>query len=174
MTIYQSLAQVGSKLIGPEKLFKYGFNLSPMYRRSTGRVQSVSQGLNEITVKIPISYKNKNYVGSIFGGSMFSAVDPIPMIQLMTILENKFIVWDKAAEIRFKAPAREDLFAHFEFSSEEIESIIKHVNAAGEMELEKTTSLTNKSKSKHYCEVKKTIYIATKEHFKMKQAKRKA
>ena len=172
MTIYQSLANIGSKLMGPEKLFKYGFNLSPMYRRSTGRIQSVSDGLFEITVKIPLSYKNKNYVGSIFGGSMFSATDPIPMIQLMTILENKYIVWDKSAEIRFKAPAREDLFAHFEFSQEEINSIKKHVESMGEMEVTKTTALTSKDKNKQYCEVKKTIYIATKDHFKAKQAKR--
>ena len=143
-----------------------------MYRRSTGRIQSVSDGLYEITVKIPHSYKNKNYVGSIFGGSMFSAVDPIPMIQLMTILENKYIVWDKSAEIRFKKPAREDLYAYFEFSREEITSIKKHVDAVGEFEMTKTTLLTNKDKDKQYCEVKKTIYIATKNHFKQKQSKR--
>ena len=172
MTMYQTLANIGSKLIGPEKLFKYGFNLSPMYRRSTGRIQSVSAGLAEITVKIPLSYKNKNYVGSIFGGSMFSAVDPIPMIQLMTILENKYIVWDKSAEIRFKAPAREDLYAHFEFTSQEIKDIIDQTEAAGELHLSKSTPLTNKSKSKTYCEVNKTIYIATKAYFKEKQAKR--
>lgn len=172
--MYQTIANIGSKLIGPERLFKYGFNLSPMYRRSTGRIQSVSVGLAEITIKVPISYKNKNYVGSIFGGSMFAAVDPIPMIQLMTILENKYIVWDKSAEVRFKAPAREDLYAHFEFTSEEIDSIIKQVNMDGEMELTKTTVLTNQTKDKNYCEVNKTIYIATKSHFREKMAQREA
>ncbi len=172
MTIYQTLANIGSKLIGPEKLFKYGFNLSPMYRRSTGRIQSVSEGLSEITIKIPHSYKNKNYVGSIFGGSMFSAVDPIPMIQLMTILENKYIVWDKSAEIRFKAPAREDLYAHFVITAEEIQDIKSRLESSGELELIKKTVLTNHAKDKVYCEVSKTIYLATKAHFKEKQAKR--
>tara|TARA_R110000868_G_scaffold96582_2_gene265755 strand:+ start:2696 stop:2932 length:237 start_codon:yes stop_codon:yes gene_type:complete len=76
MSVYKKLADLGGKFIGKSKLFKHGFNYSPMYRRSTARIVDISHDLLNVTVKLPISYKNKNYVNSIFGGSMFSAVDP--------------------------------------------------------------------------------------------------
>ena len=73
-------------------IFKHGFNISPMYRRTTARIIYISEDLKEVKIKIPLSYKNKNYVGAIFGGSMFSATDPIYMIQLMQILGEDYVV----------------------------------------------------------------------------------
>tara|TARA_B110000240_G_C13483785_1_gene446463 strand:+ start:476 stop:664 length:189 start_codon:yes stop_codon:yes gene_type:complete len=60
-----------------------------------------------VKVRIKLSYKNSNYVGSIFGGSLLSATDPILMVQLINILGNKHVVWDKAAAIKFKRLAKE-------------------------------------------------------------------
>jgi len=173
MSIYRIIAEVGSKYIGKPKLFKYGFNLSPMYRRSTARITEVSSDLLNIQVKLPISYKNKNYVNSIFGGSMFAAVDPIPMVQLMNILGDDFVVWDKSAEIFFKRPAKEDLYAEFTYTIDELETLKAKVIAENEVEIIKTTSLTDKNGEVVYCEVKKTIYVADKSFYKKKRAKRK-
>jgi hypothetical protein len=170
MSIYKKLAEVGSKYIGKPTLLKYGFNWSPMYRRSTAKITTVSNDLLDITIKLPISYKNKNYVNSIFGGSMFAAVDPIPMIQLMHLIGDEFVVWDKAAEIFFKRPAKENLYADFNFTSSEIQSIKESVAAHKEFEIIKTTTLTNIDRNIIYCEVKKTIYIADKNYFKEKRA----
>lgn len=127
MSIYKKIAEVGSKYIGKPKLLKYGFNWSPMYRRSIAKITTVSNDLLTIRIKLPISYKNKNYVNSIFGGSMFAAVDPIPMIQLMHLIGDDFVVWDKAAEIFFKRPAKENLYADFRFSVAEIDEIKNQV-----------------------------------------------
>ena len=52
---------------------------------------------------------------------MFSAVDPFPMTQLMNLIGDEYVVWDKAAEIFFRRPAKEDLFADFIYTYEEIE-----------------------------------------------------
>ncbi len=93
MSIYKALSDIGLKFVSRHKLFKYGFNLSPMYRRTTGRLIDVSADLLHITIKIPLSYKNRNYVNSVFGGSMFSAVDPIPMVQLIYLLGDDYVVW---------------------------------------------------------------------------------
>lgn len=94
-----------------------------MYRRSTGRILTVSKDLMKVKVKLPISYKNRNYVNSIFGGSLFSAVDPIPMVQLINIIGDNYVVWDKSAEIHFKIPVKETLHAEFIYTEEYIESI---------------------------------------------------
>lgn len=152
-------------------MFKVGFNLSPMYRRSTARIILVTDDLHTVKIRIPLSYKNRNYVGSIFGGSLFAAVDPIPMIQLMYILKEDYIVWDKSAHIQFKRPAREAMYASFEFTRDEIENIIQKVKENKEIEHPKTTYITNKTGDITFCEVTKTIYIADKVFFKNKRKK---
>jgi len=111
MSIYQELAKHGTRFFKKSTLFKHGLNWSPMYRRTTGRVLSVSDDLLRIEVGVPISYRNRNYVSAIFGGSLFSAVDPVPMVQLINLLDSQYVVWDKAAAIRFKVPAYEDVVA---------------------------------------------------------------
>lgn len=171
--MYQQLSKIARKFMKQSTLFKVGFNLSPMYRRSTARIEYVADDLKKIRVKIPLSYKNRNYVGSIFGGSLFAAVDPIPMIQLMYLLEEKYIVWDKSAQIRFKRPARENVYATFEFTDEEIQDIIQKVQTNKEVEHPKITYITNKSGDIVYCEVTKMIYIADKEFYKEKKGKSK-
>ncbi|MDT0605564.1 PaaI family thioesterase [Croceitalea rosinachiae] len=173
MSFYQKLTAIGTKFVSKHKLFKHGFNLSPMYRRSTGKIIEVSEDLMFIKVKLPISYKNRNYVNSIFGGSIFSAVDPIPMVQLMNLLDKNFVVWDKSAQINFKRPAKEDLYADFKFTEEELSRIKADVADNNEIELVKTTFLKNKEGSKVYCEVHKTIYVANKEFYKEKRLKSK-
>ena len=104
---------------------------------------------------------------------MFAAVDPIPMIQLVSILGKEYVVWDKSAEIYFKRPAKENLFATFEFSNEEVEEIKSRVKSEKEISIIKSTILTNKIGDTVYCEVKKTIYIADKMFYKQKNAQRR-
>ena len=99
-------------------LFKHGFNLSPMYRRSVGKLVFVSKDLYHVQVEIPLNYKNRNYVGAIFGGSMFSATDPIYMIQLIQILGNDYVVWDKAVNTRYKRPAKGTIYGEFIFTND--------------------------------------------------------
>ena len=150
MAFYQTFTRLGKKLIPPHRLFKIGFNLAPMYRRSTAKVIDVSEDLLSIKIRLPISYRNRNYVGSIFGGSMFSAVDPIPMVQLINLLGEHYVVWDKSAHIAFKAPAREDLYAEFRYSSAELDQIKAAVETDRETEFIKTTTLTNRDQSKPF------------------------
>lgn len=174
MSLYQTLSVIGPKFVGKARMFKHGFNLAPMYRRSTAKIIDVTDDLLKVRMKLPISYKNRNYVGSIFGGSMFSAVDPIPMVQLINLLDNEYVVWDKSAEIFFKAPAREDLYGDFEYSHQELGEIKATIAEKNEMEIVKTTQLTDKDRTKVFCEVKKTIYIASKEHYKAKRQRRES
>ena len=174
MSIYKKVVAIGSKYISKHVLFKYGFNLSPMYRRSTGRVIEVSKDLFDIEIKLPINFKNRNYMNSIFGGSMFSAVDPIPMVQLINLLGDDYVVWDKSASISFKRPAKEDLYAKFCYSIAEIDQIRKDIAEKNELELIKKTQLTNKDGTVVYCEVKKVLYVADSQFFKEKRKNRNA
>jgi len=136
MSVYQKIEAIGLKFFKKHILFKYGFNWSPMYKRSTAKIIDISEDLLQIRIKLPITYKNRNYMNSIFGGSMFSAVDPIPMIQLVNLLGKEYVVWDKSAEIRFKRPAKEDLFADFTYTLKEVEAIKNNIAKNQELEIE--------------------------------------
>ena len=142
-----------------------------MYQRSTAKIAEVTPDLMEIKVKLPLSYKNRNYVNSIFGGSLFSSVDPIPMVQLINLLGDDYVVWDKSAQIFFKRPAKEHVYAEFKVTQEELDDIKTRVKAENEINLEKVTVLKNKSGDKVFCEVHKVIYIADKTYYKSKRRK---
>ena len=99
----------------------------------------------------------------------FAAVDPIPMVQLINLLDSSYIVWDKSAQINFRRPAKEHLYASFTFSKDELEKIKADVKENREIEIVKKTRLTDKEGEVLYCEVDKTIYVADKEFFKEKK-----
>lgn len=171
--MYAKLTNLLKNYIKPSTIFKYGFNLSPMYRRSTGRLYHVSDDLTLVKVKIKKSWKNINYVGTIFGGSMASATDPIYMLQLVSLLGDDYVVWDKAATIRFKRPAREDAYVNFEFSDAEIENIKQKVKKNKEIDVLKELNITNKEGSAVFAHLEKTIYVANKAFYKEKIKSRK-
>lgn len=173
-TLYQKITAVGQAVLPKDTLFKYAFNWSPMYRRTTARVESISEDLHRATIKLPVSWRNRNYVGSIFGGSLYAAVDPIHVVQLINILDNQYIVWDKSAEVFFKIPAREDLYADFEYTQDEVRDIRRQADENGELVFKKVVQLMDRERQRVYCEVRKTLYVATKEHYQQKRARRAA
>lgn len=166
--MYKTLTKILKTFLTDAQIYKYGFNWSPMYRRTTGKIIKVSSNLSYVKIAIPLSIKNKNYVGSIFGGSLFSATDPIYMIQLINILGDNYVVWDKDATIKYKRPAKENVYAEFSFTAEEIENIKTQVAKNGEINLTKTTHITNKE-NVVFAEVIKTIYVADKTFYKEKR-----
>ena len=169
--MYRTLTKIARRFFSQAQIYKYGFNWSPMYRRSTGKILTVSEDLMYVKIKIPLSIKNKNYVGTIFGGSLFSATDPIYMIQLMNILGNNYVVWDKSATIKFKRPAKETVFAEFIFSEEDINLIKEKVLKHGEFDLIKTPNIVDKN-GVTIAELSKTIYVADKLFYKEKRKRK--
>lgn len=170
--MYQTISKIAKRFFSDATIFKVGFNLSPMYRRSTGRIVNVSKDLLKVRIKIPLSYKNRNYVGTIYGGSLYSATDPVYMVQLINILGDNYVVWDKSSEIKYKRPARDTAFATFEFTGEEIEKIKERVLHEKEFDLVKELNIVNANKEV-YCELKKVLYIADKAFFKEKRKTKK-
>jgi hypothetical protein len=143
------------------KIDRFKFNFFPAYRGSGARILYISSDYREIRIKIPLNWRTKNYVGTIYGGSMYSGIDPIYMVMLIKNLGKNYVVWDKSASIRFKKPGRETLFAEFKINETDLDEI-------------KNTLLLQKSVDKIYkielkdrigkvhCVIEKTIYIANK------------
>ena len=110
---------------------RWKFNLFPAYRGTGARVTYVADDLREVRVRLPLSWRTRNLVGTIYGGSLYGSVDPMYMIMLMRILGRDYVVWDKASTIRFRKPGRSTLFATFLIPETEIDAI-RQLTAAGE------------------------------------------
>ena len=105
------------------KLRCWSFYLFGCYRATGGRLRYIAEDWSEVRLELPLSWRTRNYVGTIFGGSIYAAVDPIYMLMLIRRLGPEFIVWDKAASIEFNKPGRETLRARFVIGDDELAAI---------------------------------------------------
>ncbi|WP_298901029.1 DUF4442 domain-containing protein [uncultured Psychroserpens sp.] len=169
--MYKVATQFLERFFKPATIYKYGFNWSPMYKRTTAKVVEVSDDLHKVVISMKPSWKNRNFVGTIFGGSMLSATDPIYMIQLMQILGENYVVWDKSVEAQYKKPAKSQIFGEFTFSKEEIENIKQDIVNKNQIDIVKTMNLVD-AKQNIIATFKKTLYIADKRFYKEKLKQR--
>ncbi|MFL5540236.1 MAG: DUF4442 domain-containing protein [Longimicrobiaceae bacterium] len=130
----------------------------PAYRGTGGKIAYVSDDWREIRVEVPLSRRTKNYVGTIFGGSMYGAVDPIYMVMLIKALGPGYVVWDKAATIRFRKPGRSTLHATFTLDDAELDAIRAALQDAPVTERTYTIRLLDAQGVLH-AEVEKLIHI---------------
>lgn len=99
-------------------------NWWPPYSLGPGiRVTSIRSDFREATVQMPLRFYNRNYIGTHFGGSLYSMCDPMYMLLLLNILGNEYIVWDKAAQIDYRKPGKGTVTANFKVDDNVLESI---------------------------------------------------
>ena len=98
-------------------------NLYAPYLGASVRVTYIADDFRRVEVEKPLRFYNRNYVGTHFGGSLYSMCDPFYMLMLINILGPDYIVWDKAATIRFKKPGKGVMKAVFELTEEKIAEI---------------------------------------------------
>ncbi|HLN57408.1 MAG TPA: DUF4442 domain-containing protein [Thermoanaerobaculia bacterium] len=137
---------------------RWGFNLFPAYRGTGGRITYIASDFREARVRLPLNWRTRNYVGTIFGGGLYGAVDPLYMILLIKILGPDYTVWDKAATIRFLKPGRSTLYARFVIEEEEIQTIRRLLETAPSIDRVYRVDLTDAAGVVH-ASVEKTIYI---------------
>jgi acyl-coenzyme A thioesterase PaaI-like protein len=140
------------------KLTRWGFNFFPAYRATGARITYISHDWRQVRIKLPLSWRTRNYVGTIFGGSMYGSVDPIYMVMLIKILGKGYVVWDKAATIQFKRPGKRTLYAAFDLTEEEIEEI--RAALANSMSVERIYRIELvDAEGRVHATVEKTVYI---------------
>lgn len=105
------------------RLLRLAFNFYPCYRRTGARITFIARDYSEVRVKLPLNWTTRGYWGTLFGGSMYGAVDPVLVVMLARRLGPGYIVWDKAATIEFKKPGRSTLYARFRIEAAEIEEL---------------------------------------------------
>ena len=82
-----------------------------------------TEGCHGFLVSMPLRWYNRNVVKVHFGGSLYAMCDPFYMLLLMEALGPDYVVWDKAASIRFRRPGRGRVEARFVLDPAEVERI---------------------------------------------------
>ena len=84
-----------------------------------------SRTIDELTihVEMKLTALNRNIVGVHFGGSLYAMCDPWFMLIMMRALGPDYLVWDKAASIKFVSPGRGTVKAVFQIPQERVNEI---------------------------------------------------
>ena len=110
-------------LAARSRKLRRGISFYPPYLGAGVRVTHISGDFRRVEVEMPLRFYNRNYFGTHFGGSLYSMCDPFYVLMLANILGPDYIVWDKAANIRFKKPGKGVMKATFELTEEKIAEI---------------------------------------------------
>ncbi|TGK02734.1 DUF4442 domain-containing protein [Leptospira langatensis] len=134
-----------------------------------GKIQFISSDYKELHVGLKKNLRTLNRVGTIYGGSIYSSVDPYFMLLMMWILGPEYVVWDKAAKVKFVRPIVGKVKAKFLITEELIERTRQGILEKGEIVFDLPVKYEDEE-GKVYATFEKTIYAASKEFYEKKLA----
>ena len=133
-------------------------NLWPPFLGAGIHITRLGPGWQEIDVEMKLRWWNRNYVGTHYGGSLYSMTDPFVMLMLIENLGKDYLVWDKSASIRFKKPGRGTVSATFRLSQQQISEIKQALNSQEKIEREFAVEVKDES-GNVVAEVEKLLHI---------------
>ena len=136
-------------------------NIWPPFLGAGIRVRRIAPDWKAIDVEMKLRWWNRNYIGTHYGGSLYSMADPFFMLMLIESLGKDYIVWDKAASIRFRKPGRGTISASFRLSDEQLNEIRQALNSEEKIERLLTVELKDQSGS-IVAEVEKLLHVRKK------------
>lgn len=137
------------------------WNFWPPFFFAGIKILKRTKDFRHVVVKLKLRFWTANYVGTQYGGSMFSMADPFYMLMLIKNLGHEYVVWDKAAKISYLKPGKTDLTAEFILTAEDLENIRKTVKEHGRMNWIRKIEIKDKNQE-IVAEVEKVISIKAK------------
>ena len=150
-----------AKLARKARLLRWAMNFYPPYLGAGVRIQHIAGDFREIRVKMGLGWYNRNYVGTQFGGSLYSMTDPFFMLMVKENLGSDYIVWDKAASIDFIAPGKGPVYADFRIDEVLLDEIRQHT-AGGDKYLPQLHVDVHDGDGTLVARVHKTLYVRLK------------
>lgn len=135
------------------------------------RVRRTDAEFRAVDVEMRLTQWNTNYVGVHFGGSLFAMTDPFYMVMLAMNLGKEYVVWDKAASIRYKKPGRGTVRAEFRLTDDRLAEIRAAVEAEGRYDARFVVEIKDDDGGV-VAEVERVIYCAKKSVHEARQAVR--
>ncbi len=145
------------------------FNFFPAFRATGARVIYISEDMRALRIKLPLNFRTRNIHGTLFGGAMYAATDPLYAILVKVALGPDYIIWDKAGAIRYKRPGRSTLYAECSISEAQVHSLRRKLESEASVDVEYEIELVDGRGAVHAV-VDKTIYVARKDVYKAKVA----
>ncbi len=137
-------------------------NFYPPFLGAGIRMTRISPDLREIDVEMKLRRWNRNYVGTHYGGSLYSMTDPFYMLMLIENLGRGYIVWDKAATIRFRKPGRGTVYARFRLAQARLEELRAQLRTQDKIEPTFTVQVCD-GLGEVIAEVDKVLYVRRKD-----------
>jgi hypothetical protein len=137
-------------------------NLWPPFLGAGIRVRRLQPDWKEIDVEMRLHRWNSNYVGTHYGGSLYSMTDPFLMLMLIENLGRDYVVWDKSASIRFRKPGKGTVRASFRLTEAEIEEIRETLKTQEKIERMFAVEVKDESGS-IVAEVQKQLHVRRKD-----------
>ncbi len=111
-------------MVVSENTLKWVMRLYPPLLFQRIWVVGFDKGFTGVRVKVRKSLLNKNYNGSIFGGTIFAAADPFYPVLFNQVLnadgKRRLAIWSKSSKIDFLKPAINNLFFEIKLSDADI------------------------------------------------------
>jgi acyl-coenzyme A thioesterase PaaI-like protein len=148
-------------------LYRLAFNFFPAFRATGGRVIYISEDRHKIRIKLPLNFRTRNIHGTLFGGAMYAATDPLYALLVKVALGKDHIVWDKSGSIRYKKPGRSTLYAECSLSDSQVAAMKKRLQSNTSIDLNFEIELVDERSVVHAV-VEKTVYAARKEVYKLR------
>lgn len=150
---------------------RWAFNWWPCIWCTGGKVEFIAADYKELHVSIKLNIRTRNRVGTVYGGSIYSSVDPYFMLLLMEVLGKEYVVWDKGASMKFVRPITEKVKCRFLITDELVEELKQRVAENGEYSFDLPLQYEDDN-GKVYAVFTKQLYVANKSFYKQKLAKR--
>ena len=148
--------------------YRRSINFWPCIWCTGGWITFVSGDFKELHVRLRLGIRTRNRVGTVYGGSIYSSVDPYFMLMFMQILGKDFVVWDKGASVKFIRPITGEVKCRFLITDELVETVRAEISANGQYVFELPLQYED-ADGKVYATFTKTVYTASKEHYKKKK-----
>ena len=139
----------------------YAWNFWPPFVGAGIVITRISPDFRQVEAKLKKRPWTANYFGTQYGGSIFSLTDPFYPVMLFMYANNRWVIWDKAAAVRYLKPGRTDLTATFILDDDTIHHVETTLAKAGKMELTKTIQIKDKE-GDVVAEIDRVIYIRDK------------
>jgi acyl-coenzyme A thioesterase PaaI-like protein len=147
------------------RLLRWGMNFWPPFRGAGIRVRHLAADWSEARVELRHGLLNRNFVGTHYGGSLFSMTDPFYALMLIHRLGDRYLVWDQSAAIDFVAPGRGRVTATFVLNEQQVQSI-RDQAAGGEKVLPQFDVEVKDEAGALVARVRKTLYVRLKPRYR--------
>ena len=147
--------------------YRRAINFWPCIWCTGSKITFCAADFTELHVQLDLNLRTRNRVGTVFGGSIYSSIDPHFMLMFMEIMGREYVCWDKAASFKFLRPITGKVKCRFLVPLETIAKVKAEIAANGQCSFDMPLQYEDDG-GRAYAVFTKTIYVASKEFYKQK------